>query len=187
ASVGWPTPESVYHAPGGQSLAFHRTSQASLDLVDAGAWDFVVLQDFSTRATDDAGNPAAFKADTAWFYDRIKASSADAQVILYETWARHPDHPIYPGTFADPLEMQAQLRFHYGDAAASYVPENATFVPATDVRVAAVGDAWESLLAAHDDIRLHASDDYHAGENGQYLNALVIYSTLYGVVATGAS
>src|SRR5690606_15699042 len=120
-------------------------------------------------------------------YDRIKASSADAQVILYETWARHPDHSIYPGTFADPLAMQAQLRFHYGDAATSYIPENATFVPATEVRVAAVGDAWEGLLAANDRIRLHASDDYHAGENGQYLNALVLYSTLYGVVATGAS
>ncbi|MBW2528094.1 MAG: hypothetical protein JRI23_28190 [Deltaproteobacteria bacterium] len=187
AGIGWPSPEVDYSAPGGETLAGHRSIPETLDLVDAGGWDFVVLQDLSTRPTDDAGDPAAFKADATWFYDRIKSSSSDAQVVLYETWARHPDHGIYPGTFVDPAQMQAQLRLHYNDAADSYIPANATATVTTDVEVAPVGDAWEAHLAEASPLRLHGSDDYHAGPNGQYLNALVLYATIYGVVTTGVS
>ncbi|MEZ4447347.1 MAG: hypothetical protein R3B72_50190 [Polyangiaceae bacterium] len=187
SSVGWPTPDVDYSAPGGETLGGHRQSNITLGLVDAGSWDFVVLQDHSLRATDNAGDLAAFKADATWFYDRIKDTSAEAQVLLYETWARHPDHPIYPGTFATPMEMQTQIRFHYGDAASVVIPTTATFQPSTDVDVAPVGDAWENHLAEPDPLRLHATDDYHGGPLGQYLNALVLYSTIYGVVATGVS
>lgn len=187
ASVGWPAPEVAYSAPGGVTLAYHRTLPETLTLVDAGGWDFVVVQDFSTRPTDNAGDPAAFKSDAAWFYDRIKQASPEAQVVLYETWARHPDHSVYPGTFADPAEMQAQLRAHYHDAASSYIPQNATFSPATDVFVAPVGDAWEWHLGTPEALVLHGDDLYHAGATGQYLNGLVLYSSIYGVVASGAS
>lgn len=187
ASVGWPAPEVVYNAPGGQSLDFHRNSTTSVGHVDDGNWDAVVLQDFSTRPTDNIGDPAGFKNDATWFYDRIKAATPTAEVILYETWARHPDHGFYPNSFSDPLEMQAQLRTHYHDAADNFIPQNATFNPATDVRVAPVGDAWENHLAEPNALRLHGGDDYHAGFRGQYLNALVLYATIYGVVATGAA
>ncbi|RLB65808.1 MAG: hypothetical protein DRI90_00980 [Deltaproteobacteria bacterium] len=187
ASVGWPAPMVDYSAPGGETLEGHQTIPESLTLVDAGQWDFVVLQEYSTRPTDNAGDPVAFKSAATWFYDRSKLASPEAQVVLYETWARHPDHPIYPGTFSQPAEMQAQLRFHYNDAADGYIPSNAAAAPATDVQVAPVGDAWEQHLADSDPLRLHGTDDYHAGPNGRYLNALVLYSTIYGVVATGVS
>ncbi len=187
AGVGWPEPEVDYNAPGGETLSGHRTLPDTLALVDAGDWDFVVVQEYSTRPTDNIGDPAQFKTDAAWFYDRIKAASPQAQVVLYETWARHPDHSFYPGSFTDPAQMQAQLRLHYNDAADNYIPANALFSPSTDVQVAPVGDAWELHLAAAGALRLHGSDDYHAGENGRYLNALVLYSTIYGVVADGAS
>ncbi|MEM6926176.1 MAG: hypothetical protein AAF602_04570 [Myxococcota bacterium] len=186
-SVGWPAPDVAYVAPGGQSLSFHRTNPDSLDAVDEGDWDAVVLQDFSTRPTDDAGDPEGFKADATWFYDRIKARSPDALVVLYETWARHPDHGIYPDTFADPLAMQAQLRTHYDDAALTYIPANATFDPSDEVVVAPVGDAWEAHLAESDPLMLHGADLYHAGTAGRVLNAYVLYSTIYDVVASGAA
>jgi hypothetical protein len=99
--------------------------------------------------------------------------------VLYETWARHEDHSFYPNRFVDPAEMQSQLRFHYNDAATSYVPSNASQTVNPAIEVAPVGDAWEHHLGQPDPVRLHASDDYHAGSRGQYLNALVIYSTLY--------
>ncbi|MEM9692650.1 MAG: hypothetical protein AAGA56_08905 [Myxococcota bacterium] len=184
-SVGWPAPEVSFSAPGGESLAGHRTRAASLALVDEGGWDFVVLQDFSTRPTDNIGDPAGFKDDAVWFYDRVKASSPTAEVILYETWARHPNHSIYDASFANPAEMQAQLRFHYGDAADSFIPaQTATAAPVT-VRVAPVGDAWERHLGEIDPLRLHAGDDYHAGRRGQYLNGLVLYASIYGVTTAG--
>jgi hypothetical protein len=178
--TGWATPNTQYVAPGGVTLGFHSTNPDTLNAIDLGGWDFVILQDYSTRPTDNAGDPLGFKTDATFLYDRVKTSSPDAQVLLYETWARHPDHAIYPVTFTDPAQMQAQLRLHYNDAADNYIPTNSTALVKTDVTVAHVGDAWESYLDDGGTIRLHGTDDYHAGTNGQYLNALVLYSMIYG-------
>lgn len=184
--AGWPDPEVVYSAFGGESLSGHRNNRpATLERVDEGGWDVVVLQELSTRPTDDFGDPERFKADATWFHDRIKASSPAARVILYETWARHPDHAIYPDRFANPAEMQSQLRFHYGDAAHRYMPEHAMAPVEPPVIVAPAGDAWEAHLAEPDALRLHADDDYHAAPTGQYLNGLVIYSTIYDRAVVG--
>lgn len=185
AGTGFPRPEIRYSAVGGYTLAQHRKLAASVNGVAAGAWDFVVLQEYSTKPTDNAGDPAGFKADATWFYDKTKAASPTGWVILYETWARHPDHSIYPNTFANPAQMQAQLRKHYNDAAKRYIPAHATAKLKNQVKVAPAGDAWEKHLGGPNPLRLHASDDYHAGKNGQYLNALVIFSTIYGCRARG--
>ena len=184
--AGWPTPNVEFVAPGGRRLSYHRTNQDSLDAVDQGNWDVVVLQEFSTGPTDNLGDPAQFKENATWFFDRIMESSPNARVVLYMTWARHPDHSYYPNSFADPEEMQAQLRFHYNDAADNYIPANATHpVTEDNLAVAPVGDAWERHLARPDAERLHGSDDYHAGLNGRYLNALVIYGTIYNRATYG--
>ena len=183
--AGFDEPYCEQQAVGGLDLSEHRVRAETLAAVDAGAWDYVVVQGYSTRPTDNAGDPPAFKADVVWFYDRIKTSSPDAQVVLYETWARHPDHDIYPDTFVNAAEMQAQLRFHYNDAADNYVPANATVTPTTDIFVAPVGDAWENHLAEADPLRLHFTDNYHASLNGRYLSALVIYSSIYQVSTQG--
>ncbi len=186
-AAGFPTPEIQYSALGGFTLEWHRTLASSINGINAGGWDYVVLQEYSTRPTDNIGDPPRFKLDASWFYDQTKASSPNARVILYETWARHPDHGFYPQSFKDPAEMQAQLRKHYNDAANTYIPQHATAAVKTDVEVAPAGDAWEAHLATATALRLHASDDYHAGKNGQYLNAIVIFSTIYGCQATGLS
>ena len=177
--AGWATPNVQYVAPHGQTLNFHSTNADTLNAIDLGDWDFVVLQEYSTRPTDNAGSPTTFKNSATTLYDRVKLTSPDAQVLLYETWARHPDHSIYDSTFTDPAQMQAQLRFHYNDAADNFIPANATAAVKTDVAVAPVGDAWENYLTTGGPIRLHASDDHHAGDNGKYLNAAVLYSTIY--------
>ena len=184
-TAGFPTPHVEASAYGGYTLAQHRKTSSTVNGVAKGNWDFVVLQEYSTGPTDNAGNPAGFKQDALWFYDKTKEKSPKGWVSLYETWARHKDHGIYPKTFKDPKEMQAQLRKHYNDAANNYIPKNAAGPNKNHVRVAPAGDAWERHLAEKNPLRLHASDDYHAGKNGQYLNALVIFSTLYGCRAKG--
>lgn len=184
--AGWPDPHVVYSAFGGESLQGHRTNRPqTLERVDEGDWDVVVLQELSTRPTDNAGAPERFKEDATWFFERIQASSPGARVILYETWARHPDHGIYPRTFADPAEMQAQLRFHYTDAAERHIPAHAAAPVEPPVVVAPAGDAWEAHLAEPGALRLHGDDDYHAAPTGQYLNGLVIYSTIYDRAVAG--
>lgn len=186
--AGWPEPNVEYRAVGGQSLGFHRadtTDPAGAPQRVAEGWDVVVLQDLSTRPTDRLGDPDAFKDDATWFYDLAKMANPMAEVILYETWARRSDHVYYPRTFTDPAMMQAELRFHYYDAAERYIPAFSTAAVTTDVRVAPVGDAWEVQLAGGEPPRLHADDSYHAGAAGQYLNALVIYGTIYRTLVDG--
>lgn len=183
-AAGFPDPEVDYRAVGGQTLQWHRAdtaAEAAPGRVDEG-WDVVVLQEYSTRPTE-IGDPLQFKEDATWFHDRAREANPECRVILYETWARHPDHALYPGSFRDPMDMQAQLRTHYFDAAEAYIPANA--MTSVDVAVAPVGDAWEWQLMSADPIRLHAGDDYHPNAAGEYLNALVIYSTIYGRRAAG--
>lgn len=184
SGAGWPEPFVQRATVGGYSLERHRERAETVAAVDAGNWDVLVLQEFSTRPTDSGGNPARFKEDATWFYDRARAASPDLDLVLYETWARHPDHEYYPGRYADADAMQAQLSFHYRDAVA-YVPANATSAPPHDVTLAPAGTAWGLHLDRPDPERLHHPDDWHAGSNGQYLNAIVIYSTIFNRSATG--
>lgn len=185
--AGFPEPNVEYRAIGGQTLEGHRADGAGEGAparVSEG-WDVVVLQELSTRPTDQIGPAERFKQDATWFYDLAKSASPECEVILYETWARRAGHALYDSTFDDPAHMQAELRFHYRDAAERYIPTFATAARASDVRVAPAGDAWELQLATGEMPRLHASDDYHASAAGAYLNALVIYSTIYGRRADG--
>lgn len=179
-AAGWPTPYVTFVAPGGKSLAYHRENPDTLNAVDAGGWHAVVLQDFSTRPTDDAGDPEAFKQDALWFFERVQASSPDARVVLYMTWARHPDHSFYPGTFSDPDAMQDQLATHYRDAANRVIPEGSAHPNAASlVEVSPVGEVWRHQLSGDAPLRLHDTDNYHANTQGRWLNALTLYATLY--------
>jgi hypothetical protein len=169
-------------AVGGQSLEWHRadtSAEGAPNRVGEG-WDVVILQELSTRPTDAIGDPAQFKDDATWFHDLAITAEPSCQVVLYETFARRAGHPYYPGTFTDPADMQAQLRFHYDDCADPFIPTHTTVVSEHPVLVAHVGDAWEHVLADGEPPRLHADDDYHPNANGAYLTALVFFGTLYG-------
>ena len=185
AAGGHPVPDVDYRAVGGRTLRWHREDtdpENAPNRVGEG-WDVVVLQEYSTGATDSAGDPMRFKEDATWFHDLARNAQPDCRVVLYETWARRFNHGIYPGTFDDPEDMQAQIRFHYNDAADNYIPAMTMLEP--NVVVAPAGDAWELQLMGGEPPKLHGDDDYHAGRAGQYLNALVIYSTIYGTATMG--
>lgn len=187
-SAGFPEPLTEYRAVGGQTLGGHRSdgSAESAAIRIAEGWDVVVLQEHSLRATSAAGDPEAFKEDATWFHDRILDGQADAQVVLFQTWARHPDHAVYSdGTFIDDVDMMSQIRAAYTDAVMNFIPMNSVYE--SRAVVSPIGDAWELHLDTPDALRLHGSDDYHAGINGRYLTALTIYSTIYGTVTTGLS
>lgn len=183
AGSGYPEPYVSSRALGGQTLAFHRadTDPAGAPArVMEGSWDVVVLQEFSTRPTDSVGPAEQFEIDATWFYDLVKSTSPDPRVLLYETFARRSTHGIYPGTFDDPADMQAQLRFWYDDCAYRYIPTFSMAAVSTDVSVARVGDAWEAQLAGGEPPRLHGADDYHPSAAGAYLTAAVFFASVYG-------
>jgi len=178
---GYAPDEVVMRAIGGQTLQGHRADSAAEGAparVREG-WDVVILQEYSTRPTDSVGPAERFKIDATWFYDLAVEANPEVRVILYETFARRFNHSIYPGTFDDPEDMQAQLRFHYRDCAENYIPAMSEAAFAPPVELAAVGDAWESVLMEGEPPRLHGGDDYHPSAAGAYLTALVLFGTIY--------
>ena len=189
AIAGHPAPLVVADLMGGTDLAYHITqvdgypenNVAHVSLTGTNTWDHVIIQGYSTEATR-VRDPAIFRANALALYRRVKdhASGKGEGVnpVLYQTWARAPGHSFYPGTFANPAEMQHEIRTNY-QAAAEIIQ---AAEPAADVRVARVGDAFE--LAGFVPADLYGSDLYHAGNLGPELAALIIYKTIYDAPVT---
>ncbi|CAN5794882.1 hypothetical protein BH11VER1_BH11VER1_38410 [soil metagenome] len=162
-------------AVGGMTLLTHLTRPETLNLVDAGRWDVVVLQgDSSGAAHPDISDNADFIKGAVGLYDRIKTKSPKAVIVLLETWAYHADR--WKGTNLDkkdvgnnPTEMQANIRKGYQHAAT----QRKGFL------VAPAGDAWELNYRSPVPVRLHREDNTHPLYHGSYLAALVIYATVY--------
>jgi len=176
ASAGHAPSEIKAVAPGGLTLYQHLTSPDTLKAIDEGDWDIVILQAQSQEAALSEQFPNwrdNFLKGAAGLYDRIKASSPRAKIILYQTWARHADYWNDPKADRsignNPADMQARIRKWHQNAAAQK----------SDFLIAPVGDAWELNYKDPKAIRLHAADNSHPAFNGSYLAALVIYGTIY--------
>lgn len=173
-AAGVERPVTRLCALGGRKFSDHLQDETgALTAIREGGWDYVVLQGYSTAPTH-AGHPESFHSCGVQLHREILQASPQATTVLYETWARHPQHPMVSGAaslFPDgPTQMQRELREGYRQLLA-LLGEGACIAP--------VGDAWELALLERD-IRLHATDDYHANRNGSYLAALVILGTVLG-------
>ena len=176
-AAGQEDPFTYSGAVGGMDLAYHlanNTGIISSAIAPGEKWDYVVLQDYSTRPTH-IGSLSGHRADFVSMYQAVAAHSPDVEVIGFETWARAPGHSVYLGTSPSfpggPAQMQGELRDGY---ALSTMDVNLLAGPGTS-RVAPVGDAWESTGWNN----LHYTDLYHANNRGTLLTALVIYGTIY--------
>lgn len=164
-------------AVGGRALDWHLAYGTPVisDRIPAGqTWDHVVMQEFSTRPTDHPvmGEPQKFYDAASGLASAVRAHSPGAGVVLFETWARGPGHEFYPGEWASPAAMQAELAHHYSlgrdavDAA----------VGGTPTEVARVGSAFGE---AGFDPSLYGSDLWHASNRGALLAGLMIYASIY--------
>jgi len=168
---------------GGKDWSYHLAQEKTGHAL-AQTWDWVVLQDFSTRPTQ-AGNIDQFMKDGETFSDRIAAKSPKAGIVLYETWARPAGAYYEKGegkVLVSPEQMMSELHDSYAKLRDDLAAKN----PARDVRVALVGTAFARCKAEYPAIKLDAIDNHHATAEGYYLAALVIYETIYHDSAKGA-
>jgi hypothetical protein len=150
--------EFVEVTKGGQTLEGHWRDGKALAEIRKGKWDYVVLQEHSLRPVQER--------DKMWQYARLfdaEVRKVGAKTVFYETWARK-NRP----------EMQALLDSAYGGIAREIA---ATVAPA--------GLAWERVLKAKPDIKLHITDLSHPTPAGSYLNACVFYETFFGKSCEG--
>lgn len=186
--------------------------------LDHEAWDFVVLQGFSTRPTHHpyTGN-ARLHQENAWrLFEEVRAGTTRhisqhpaVTPVLYQTWARHPDHWFYDLTsphnsgnniaiglsnwtggrlFTGPAQMAEEVRTSH-DEARQLIDAR---TPQTTALVTPVGDAWQAGDWGRGSAGLYAWDYYHANSRGDLLTAMTIYGTIYDdadtsrIVASGA-
>jgi hypothetical protein len=140
-------------AAAGATLEQHWQGGPAQRLLRENPWDYVVLQDQSSRPLY---GPQLVIDYAARFAELSRA--AGAQPILYMTWAPAA-HP----------EVEAQVAAVYDQAAAR-----------SGARVAPVGLAWTAARSSAPTITLHASDGVHASPRGSYLAALVLANALTG-------
>ena len=137
---------------GGVSLEWHAHNQETLDAIDKGGWDIVVLQDFSLQAVDNRDKLLQYGEEL----DR-RIKKAGAETVLFMTWARQhiPEmiNDLTDGYFSLGKNINA--------------------------KVAPVGIAWKNSLEARPDLILHTEDKSHPNPMGSYLAGCVFYATFY--------
>lgn len=171
------------NTPGGYTLGVpgnaHLYNTNSLDLINEGIWDFVVLQDQSQMPTipyyrDNYTFPAADSLNTI-----ILHANGCAKTVFYMTWGRKYGgqqciNSYCSPVFTDYFHMQDSLESAYMHMAVS-----------NDAYCAPVGKSWSNSIANGDPIELFASDASHPSLAGTYLAACTFYATIFNKSPVG--
>ncbi len=154
---------------GGATLADLWSLTNALEVLRAGSWDYVVLQDQSTLGTNyvdgkwNINEPAGLLRWARFWNTEIQRKNA--KPLLYLTWARK----VHP-------EFQSALNYAYAESARDI---NATIAPA--------GLAWRRVRESAPQIELFVADGSHPSPLGSYLTACVFVETLVGRNCESAS
>lgn len=139
---------------GGTNLGQHFRGDKeleSVDLIQSGDFDIVVLQDHSRRALD--------APDSLLHYGNILgelAKKSGAQTYVYLTWARQWDPSMQDPITKEYLALAKKI--------------NAKVVP--------VGLAWEKARQINPHFPLYDQDQSHPSSLGTYLSACVFFAVL---------
>jgi hypothetical protein len=170
-------------AVGGETLAYHFANKSAV--LGGQAWDWVVLQDYSTRPLSspsgdgNGSNIPAFRTAVNNIKNLVQSKNSAAKLLLYETWAR-PDK-ISAGYFPNLNAMQLELRNSYSAAAADF--GLAGWAPVGDSFLEAISLGYANdptTSGSEGPIALWNSDNYHASVYGSYLAASVFYAKILG-------
>jgi hypothetical protein len=150
----------------GYTLQMHWKRHEALRLIRTGRFSHVIIQ---AHSLDPIDRPAQLTE----YLDKFvrEANKAGAQVILVETWARHPENSIYRYR---PTLTSYEAMFQRID---DVFQKSATH---TQVRIAPVGQAFRRVMAEHPDIDLYRTDGSHPSWAGSYLASCVIFGVLTG-------
>jgi len=134
------------------TLEAHFADVRTLDKIKSDNWNFVVLQEQSTRPIN---NPGLFLEYAQKLDEEIKKKNA--KTVLFMTWALK-ESP------ADIVEI-----------ASSYLSVGSQL----DAGVAPVGKVWDTFQKANPLINLYFSDNKHPSLAGTYLVSCVFYYSLF--------
>ncbi len=159
------------NTPGGCTLEMH-SSNASMETICRGGWDFVVMQEqshlpaFPIEQVEEMVFPFAER-----LADSVYAFNPDAEPMFFMTWGRKNGDtefgPLYPlmSTY-EGMDSLLYERYMYMGAA-----NNASVCP--------VGRVWHHLRDHHSEIELYQPDGSHPSLAGSYAAACAFYTMLF--------
>ena len=165
-----------------RDFAFHLANRRA---EMTGAWDVVVLQDYSTLEKAHPGDPGPHIRDAARLAALFKAANPSARVLLETTWPRAD--LIYPantpwrgrpvGAMVEDIARANALAMLNSRDLSGTVPVGEAWVRAMNQGVA---DPNPYDGTAFGKLDLWTWDHYHASTAGYYLAALVIFGRVTG-------
>lgn len=163
-----------YNVPGGNTIDDHASNPTSLNKIQEGDWDFVIIQEQSQVPTIPYYRDNLFFLGVNRIKDSIAKYNPCAKVVLFMTWGRQnggqqcgPGGTYCSPAFTDFFHMQDSLESAYVEAAQQI-----------DAIVAPVGIAWENVLA-DTNLVLHMPDESHPDNPGSYLAACTFFEVLW--------
>ena len=160
------------NTPGGQTFQGHFTNSQTTSKIQAGGWDFVVLQEqsqlpaFPIQQVQNRVFPFAQKLDSM-----IHAATPCAQTLFYMTWGRKNGDasncanwpPVCTYTGMDDL-LNERYRF---------------MAEQNDAILSPVGAVWRYIRENYPTIELYSADGSHPSVAGTYAAACSFYATLF--------
>lgn len=166
--------------PGGFTFELHCAYQPTISKIFSQQWDVVVLQDqseepaFDPSQVDTQVYPYAHRLDSM-----IYANNHCTQALFMMTWGHAngdtPNCPVYPPVCTYD-GMQAGLRRSYLAMAQN-----------NNGAVAPVGAAWKVVRDSFPTLWLYQPDSTHPLVSGSYLEACVLYNSIFHKKTLGAS
>ena len=167
----------------GKGFDYHLKYKAA---VLGQAWDYVVMQGYSTLDQDHPGAPALLVRSAKALAELLRSKNPQVDIRLVATWSRADQgYPAAGHWHGQPIEKMAlDVRAAY-DLAAAAAPAIHGVIP--------VGEAWNRAFKtgvadpnpydgiAAGQIDLWTYDHYHASAFGYYLEALMVFGDLTGL------
>lgn len=166
--------------PGGYTLMQHTTNTTTLSLLKSRKWDLVVLQELSQRTSNAPVQVAAEVYPYARRLDSlIKDNDSCTQTMFLMTWAHETGDPVTCPTYppvCSYMGMQYRMRESYLEMAHDNMAV-----------VAPVGAAWKAFRDSVTSPTLYMTDKIHPELMGSYLEACVLYSSIFHKRVYGCS
>ena len=158
--------------PGGYTFQGHATNSTSINKIQAGDWDYVVLQEqsqlpsFPISQVQSQVFPYAAQLNTT-----ILQYNPCAETLFYMTWGRkNGDASNCPG-------WPAVCTYEGMDDLIS--ERYMTMATANDAVVSPVGAVWRNLRTNNPTLELYSADESHPSIAGSYAAALTFYTTIF--------
>ncbi len=160
------------NTPGGTTLEMHLTNTTSLNLINQGSWDYVVLQEQSQLPSFPDNQVEAQVFPYAEDLNQIiLAANPCTETVFFMTWGRKngdasncaawPPVCTYEG-------MDSLLNLRYRMMAEM-----------NEAIVSPVGAVWRYIREEFPQIELYTADESHPSEAGSYAAACTFYSVIF--------